>query len=143
MPFFTNPRLNNHASKLWNAFSSWNQNTLSYHHILSHRSFTNTDRDVDAHHLQPLLRKHKEQRQGWLPLAAFSLLFCIVPGTFFGQSIVYFVLTTLFRAVFWSNLKIPRINYSIMYILLILVRSKLFYEMGMWSSLSHMVANNF
>ena len=114
--------------------------TITY--CLITHSFTNTDTDVDAHHLQPLLRKHKGQRQGWLPLAVFPLFFCIVPGTFFVQSIVYIVLTTFFRRVFWSKLKIPRINYSIMDMLLILMRIKFFYEMGMWSSLSHMVANN-
>ena len=41
--FFTNPGMNNHASKLWNAFSSWSHNMWFYHHILSHHSFTNTD----------------------------------------------------------------------------------------------------
>ena len=46
--FFTNPRLNNHASKLWNAFSSWNHNIWFYNYILSRHSFTNTDRAVDT-----------------------------------------------------------------------------------------------
>ena len=139
---FRSPKLNNYASKLWHPIATWNHDIWFYQHVLSHHSFTNTDKDVDAHHLQPLLRKHKDQRRGWLPLHAFPLLSCIAPGFYFGQSIGYLLSPILFGTVLWSKLKIPRINYSIMDMLLILMRIKFFYEMGMWSSLSHMVANN-
>ena len=45
--------------------------------MFSHHSCTNTDQDVDAHHLQPQLRKHRDQRRGWLPLCIFPLQSCL------------------------------------------------------------------
>ena len=139
---FLSTKFNNYASKLWHPFGLWNHEIWFYHHVLSHHSHTNTDKDVDAHHLQPLLRKHKEQQQGWLPLFAYPLVTVVAPGFYFGQSIGYFIIPVLFGTLLWTNVKIPRNNYSIFDIFLMSVRIKLFYDMGIWSSLSHMVVNN-
>ena len=136
---FKSPKFNNYASRIWNAFSTWNHNLWFYHHVLYHHSFTNTIKDADIYHIMPLFRKHSSQKQGWLPPFLYPLVAFTIPGAFFGQALMYAILGSFFGVVFVSDLKIPRNNYSRLDCCLMLSRVLLFYQMGFWSAISYMI----
>jgi len=124
-----------------NAFSTWNYNLWFYHHALSHPGFTNTDKDADVYHLKPYLKKHHKQKPGIMSSFLFPSIVYILPGFYYGQTLVY-MLSTIYGTLFSHRVKIPRNNYSIFDITLILTRIIIFYYMGIYSAISHMIACN-
>ena len=134
--FFKSPKLNNYASKIWNAFSTWNHNLWLYHHVLFHHSFTNTARDADIYHFTPFFRKHTSQAQGYVLPLLYPLA---IPGSFLGQALHYAILGNICGVMFCSTLKVPKNNYSLLDLSIMLLRLCLFYRMGCWSTVSYMV----
>ena len=137
---FYTPRYNNYASMFWNSFSLWNHSMWLYHHVFYHHSFTNTINDSDIYHIMPLFRKHHSQKQGWLPPYLYPLVAFTIPGAFYGQALMYMFLGTLMGIVFVSPLKVPMNCYSLLDGFIFSIRILLFYEMGLWCSVSHMIA---
>jgi linoleoyl-CoA desaturase len=93
------PKVNNVLSKLYNGFGLWNAALWFYHHVYHHHSFTSEERkDPDLYHLNPLMRKTKNEtkviknisrQQGKANVVA--TLLTIFPGQYYGQAFSYFV----------------------------------------------------
>ena len=131
---------NNEAYFLWNSLSIWNHSLWFYHHVLCHHSFTNTIKDPDIYHIMPLFRKHASQKKGLLPAVLYPLIAFTIPGAFYGQALMYLILGTFFGILFVSPIRVPRNNYSMYDFLVPAIRVRVFYEMGLWCAISHMIA---
>ena len=72
----------------------------------------------------------------------YPFLAFIFPGTYYGQSLGYFFTPIMFGTILWTNIRIPRNNYSMFDIVLLIFRIYVFYMMGLWSTASHMLGCN-
>ena len=142
-----NHKINNILSKIYNSWSFWLNNLWFVHHVYGHHSFTgNKNKDPDVLHFRPFAKKvdfDKELENNILvpyQHKLISFFHIIFPGTFLGQSIIYF--TSLINYKLWQ-VTIPVMKYyNILDIICLILKLFLFYKAGFYTSFIHYISLN-
>jgi len=87
-----NSYVNEILSGAWHGLAGWDNRIWCQHHVYMHHAYTGTKSDPDVIHFFPVIRKsHLENPERYIAFSKLRALvfMCILPGMFFGQSLVY------------------------------------------------------
>jgi len=143
----SNPKINNILSKGWNSWSLWINNIWFFHHVYSHHSFTgDKNKDPDILHFRPFAKKVDHdpglETKIFIPYQhkLISFISIIFPGTFLGQTIIYF--TSILNYKLWQ-ISLPKIKYYDFYdVIMCMIKIKLLYQAGFMTAFIYYISLN-